>query len=293
MGELKAGQVIKIGRDKKSDFQIALAGISNLHIEIKAVDGGSEDPTLMIIDKSMNGTSVERPSATERLTKDVEAPLPDGTMIVFPMKIRKGDPLERVRMAIRFGEEKQPTTEGKKGKDNAKDKVKEKDKDADSKKAKKADKKDDEKVVEKSPGKNVATPEPKATGKDKVEEKAKNKKKSKDNLKKGATVFDAPPAKVDSDSGDSSEDSGAKAGAKEETGPKIAEAAPSPEPAKKADKSASDSDSVEVAPVVETPLMKKKKEEKKKEDELAAAQAKAAEEKATKKDKKDKKKNRS
>merc|ERR1712226_298222 len=100
---------MEIGRDKKSDFQIALAGISNLHIEVKAADGGSGDSVLMIIDKSMNGTSVERPSGTERLTKDVEAPLPDGTVIVFPMKIRKGDPLERVRMAVRLGEE-QPTT---------------------------------------------------------------------------------------------------------------------------------------------------------------------------------------
>lgn len=210
--ELVAGKSFKVGRDKKSEMQVSLPGVSNAHIEIKCVAGEDDTPVFTIRDLSMNGTSIEKPGEESpyRLSKDEDAPLPDRSIIVFPMKLRKGETMERVRLMLQIGAEDGDAELGSKPskvvEDGAAEDAAER-KDDDDKKAEKAkkDKKKTEKgekaskqakgetektsIVEEKPaekeasveetGKSMATPEPKAAGKEKKEKKEKADKKPK------------------------------------------------------------------------------------------------------------------
>merc|ERR1712232_349050 len=91
-----------------------------------------------------------------RLVKDEVTHMPEGTVVMFPIKIRKGDSVERTRLTIRLGEP--PKEEGKKK--TTKDEAK-------AEKSKAAEKENKE-------PKSAATPEPKS--KDKKEKDKKDKK---------------------------------------------------------------------------------------------------------------------
>merc|ERR1712029_893037 len=101
--ELPVGESIRIGRDKKCNFPCMVGGVSNTHFVIKAcaADGDDAEAQLKISDMSMNGTSIERSgAATVRLIKETDTPLLDDSTLVFPMKLKKGESGERLRLLV-------------------------------------------------------------------------------------------------------------------------------------------------------------------------------------------------
>jgi len=106
---LRAGGLLRIGRDAASDIQIDLNGVSGVHgeLSLQAVTaGGDADQALelCICDRSKNGTAVRAGPrvlgsgwtgkscpAWERLASGTPRSLPHGWQMLVPAKSRKGD----------------------------------------------------------------------------------------------------------------------------------------------------------------------------------------------------------
>lgn len=103
-------KVVKIGRCNKSDIPLTLGGISWNHAELRLQrhSDASGEPRLVIKDLSVNGTGVETPAGAppQRLQKQVDTIVIDGSRIVFPMKVQKVGPRGEQRrqgILVHFG----------------------------------------------------------------------------------------------------------------------------------------------------------------------------------------------
>lgn len=106
--KLRHGQAINVGRFVHNHVVLEHRGISNKHCELKLVTDGSGAPALAIRDMSSNGTGLQPPGATGAvmLSKGHETPVPDGSLLVLPMKDKKGDDPawnQRRSFTVRFG----------------------------------------------------------------------------------------------------------------------------------------------------------------------------------------------
>ncbi|CAK0841578.1 unnamed protein product [Prorocentrum cordatum] len=88
-------RVIRIGRGKENDVAVELKGVSWVHAELRPraanAEGGAKDARLLVRDLSTNGTGMRAPGATlTRLVKDADTPLPDGSTLILPLKVKAG-----------------------------------------------------------------------------------------------------------------------------------------------------------------------------------------------------------
>eukprot|EP00929_Paragymnodinium_shiwhaense_P000941 TRINITY_DN101141_c0_g1_i1.p1 TRINITY_DN101141_c0_g1~~TRINITY_DN101141_c0_g1_i1.p1 ORF type:complete len:307 (-),score=98.36 TRINITY_DN101141_c0_g1_i1:113-943(-) len=88
--ELQEGNVIRIGRSPAADFNIEHRGVSQYHAEFKVSTEGDK-PKLVIKDVSSNGTGLKRQDAESApcLKKDVEEPVPDGSVLLVPHRLKE------------------------------------------------------------------------------------------------------------------------------------------------------------------------------------------------------------
>lgn len=82
---------IRIGRAPDNEVVVDVKGSSNFHAELRLVGTPAEDPKLLIADKSTNGTAVKVEDIVTRIKKGVDTDVPDGAMIMLPVKIKGGN----------------------------------------------------------------------------------------------------------------------------------------------------------------------------------------------------------
>lgn len=107
---LRPGAKVRIGRDPKNEIQVAPRGISNRHLELRLIpgDGAGGHPCLGIQDFSSNGTGLQTPGkAVKRLDRDVVTAVPDGAIVVLPLRTKKAEQKtlanERAHFAVHLG----------------------------------------------------------------------------------------------------------------------------------------------------------------------------------------------
>lgn len=107
---LRAGSLLRIGRDASNEFVVDLNGVSGVHAELAlraAVEGAdpNQAPELCICDRSKNGTAIragprvpgsgwtagKASPSWERLASGTSRTLPHGWQVLVPAKSRKGD----------------------------------------------------------------------------------------------------------------------------------------------------------------------------------------------------------
>lgn len=95
-------KVVRIGRSKENEVCVPLPGVSWLHAELKLMPSTSSGPVLCVLDLSTNATGLKTPgSGLDPLPKGKLTPVQDGSLIIFPMKVKGNDPQGRNRMCLR------------------------------------------------------------------------------------------------------------------------------------------------------------------------------------------------
>ncbi|CAE7723111.1 unnamed protein product, partial [Symbiodinium sp. CCMP2592] len=83
---------IRLGRAKENDLQIDQKGTSWFHCEIRLLEPekrGSGGEIVKVRDTSTNGVGLKAPgSSVQRLTRGQDTPVPDGSVITMPYKIK-------------------------------------------------------------------------------------------------------------------------------------------------------------------------------------------------------------
>mmetsp|Transcript_51319 Transcript_51319/g.115644 ORF Transcript_51319/g.115644 Transcript_51319/m.115644 type:complete len:903 (-) Transcript_51319:79-2787(-) len=92
-------QAITVGRAKGSHVLLTMPGASNNHCEFRL----SGRDALVVCDSSSNGTGLQVPGGeTQKLAKGEEKSVPDGSVVVVPLRIKDGG--ERICLMVHFGE---------------------------------------------------------------------------------------------------------------------------------------------------------------------------------------------
>eukprot|EP00434_Breviolum_minutum_P001446 symbB.v1.2.001274.t1/scaffold64.1/size360880/6 len=95
--ELPSGEErrIRVGRAKENDFPIDQKGTSWFHCELRLLAPelrGNSGAIIKVRDTSTNGVGLKAPgTSTIRLTKGSDHPVPDGSLIIVPFKVKAED----------------------------------------------------------------------------------------------------------------------------------------------------------------------------------------------------------
>ncbi|CAJ1343899.1 unnamed protein product [Effrenium voratum] len=101
------GPPVTLGRSSKTAVQVILTGVSNTHVELRLLTKPESGPPsfqhLRVRDVSSNGTGLQEPSASKpaKLKKDVDSPLTEGSVIIFPLRTKlKTDEEGQAKIAV-------------------------------------------------------------------------------------------------------------------------------------------------------------------------------------------------